>query len=84
MEAYSILKWWWSYDTSLVDKEVHTKLTAKSCKIIHMLATKMSQLGTRAGMPVGARLDITFPADLLPNAQYPEIATDKYVNATIA
>ena len=52
--------------------------------IIHMLATKISQLGTRAGMPEGARLDITFPADLLPNAQYPEIATDKYVDATTA
>ena len=57
---------------------------ARSCMIIHMLATKISQLGTRAGTPEGARLDMTFPAASLPNAQYPEIATDKYVNATAA
>ena len=52
--------------------------------IIHMLATKISQFGTRAGMPEGARLDITFPADSLPNAQYPEIATEKNVDTTTA
>ena len=52
--------------------------------IMHMLSTKINQLGTRAGMSEGARLDITFPADLLPNAQYPEIATEKNVDTTTA
>mgnify|MGYP006973827002 CR=1 FL=1 len=52
--------------------------------IMHMLSTKINQLGTRAGMSEGARLDITFPAASLPNAQYPEIPTDKYVDATTA
>jgi hypothetical protein len=47
-----------------------------------MFVRKISQLGTRVGMPEGVKLDMRFPSASLPNAQYPEIATEKNVDTT--
>lgn len=40
-----------------------TNATAKSCMRMSMFAKKLSQLGTRAGCPDGAKLDMRFPED---------------------